>query len=290
MKKLMREPLVCFLVLGAGLFVVHHLVSGPGGGRPSNIVVTRGQVDQLISGFAKAWQRPPTSEELAGLIRDRVREEVYCREATAMGLDKDDTIIRRRLRQKMEFVSDDVATVIAPTDADLIAYLQAHPDAFRLSGRFTFTHVYLQPAKHGEHLSRDAQDLLARLKQLGSRADVSLLGDAFLLERQFTAVPYDEVAGQFGDPFAARLTTLSPGQWQGPVESGYGVHLVWLSQRTEPRLPALAEVRDAVRREWDNARRLDANENFYRELLKRYTVTVEGVSAEPVRLALGGSK
>jgi hypothetical protein len=289
MKTLVREPLLFFLVLGAGLFAVYHLVAKRDGDRPSNIVVTQGQIDQLVSGFTKAWQRPPTQGELAGLIRDRVREEIYCREAMAIGLDKDDTIIRRRLRQKMEFVSDDIAAVIEATDADLSAYLQSHLDAFRLPARLTFSHVYLQPAKHGKNLARDAQELLAKLNQMSSPADISALGDSFLLERQFTSAPCDEIARQFGDSFTAKLTSLAPGQWQGPFESGYGVHLVLLSERTEARLPALPEVRDAVRREWNNSRRLEANENFYKELLKRYTVTVEGLATEPVHLALTGS-
>src|SRR4029077_11838515 len=107
----------------------------------------------MITGFSRTWQRPPTREELEGLIRDRVREEVYYRQAVAMGLDRDDTIIRRRLQQKLEFVTDDVAAVAEPTDAELSAYLQRHADIFRIDRRFTFTQVYLDPIKHGEHLS-----------------------------------------------------------------------------------------------------------------------------------------
>jgi hypothetical protein len=288
-KNIIREPLVHFLLLGVGLFIAYHMMSKPGSDRPLNIVITEGQVEQLVAGFTKTWQRPPTPEELTGLVRDRVREEVYCREAMAMGLDKDDTIIRRRLRQKMEFLSDDIASLVEPTESDLNVYFRAHRDAFRLPERFTFTQVYLEPGKHGATLARDARELLAKLKQIGPGADLSSLGDPFLLEHQFTALPGSEIATQFGDEFAAKLTTLAPGQWHGPVPSGYGVHLVFLSQRTEARLPALAEVRDAVRREWDNARRLEANENIYQRLLKRYTVTVEDVPAL-THLALGGAR
>jgi hypothetical protein len=198
----------------------------------------------------------------------------------ALGLDKDDTVVRRRLRQKMEFISDDIAAQTEPTDADLNAYLHAHPDSFRVEQRFSFRQVYLNPDKHAENLAGDAAQLLARLTGAGGEADASALGDSFLLGHQFAAVPGSEVATQFGEEFAAKLGGLPPGQWQGPVESGYGVHLVLVSERTEGRFPALAEVRVAVRREWDNARRLEANEKFYQELLKRYTVTIEG--PEPV--------
>ena len=276
MRTFVREPLVHFLLLGAVLFITYGLVSKPGSSDgPGKITVTQGQIENLVSGFAKAWQRPPTSEELAGLVRDLVREEVYCREAMALGLDKDDTVIRRRLRQKMEFISDDIAAMPEPTDADLNAYLHAHTNQFRAEQTFTFSQVYLDPEKHGENLARDISALLAWLNRAGGQAEVSALGDSSLMERSFTATSVSEVAKQFGEKFAAKLGELSPGKWEGPVESGYGAHLVFVSERTEGRVPELAEVRDDVRREWANAQRLELNEKFYQELFKRYSVTIE---------------
>ncbi len=280
MKRILKEPLLHFLLLGAGLFLVYGLMSKPGSSAPGQIVVTAGQVEHLAAGFARTWQRPPSDAELKGLVDDWVREEIATREAMALGLDKDDTVIRRRLRQKLEFVSDDIAAQAEPTDADLNAYLQAHPESFRVEPLFTFSQVYLNPDKHDESLARDAAQLLEQLELAGDKADISALGDSFLLEHTFQSTPTSEVAKQFGEDFAAALSGLSPRQWQGPVESGYGVHLVLISERTEGRLPVLAEARDAVRREWANAQRLEGNANFYQELLKRYTVTIEGL--EPV--------
>jgi hypothetical protein len=181
MKRLLREPLFHFLLLGAAIFVAYGLGPRRSGDQPVTIVVTRGQIEAIAAGFARVRQRPPSADELADLIRDRIREEVLCREATALGLGQDDTVIRHRLRQKMEFVSEEIAGQTEPTDAELDAYLRAHADAF----------------------------------------------------------------------------------------------LVFVDGRTEGRLPELAEVRDAVRRQWDESRRLEANERFYQELLKRYTVIVE---------------
>jgi hypothetical protein len=290
MRHILKEPLLHFLLLGAGLFLVYTLVPKSGSAEAGRIVVTQGQIEYLVSGFAKAWQRPPTAEELAGLVRDQVREEVCCREAMAMGLDKDDTIIRRRLRQKLEFVSNDIGSIAEPTDADLNTYFQAHPDTFRVEPRLTFRHVYLNPEKHRESLARDAAQLLAQLNQAGGGADLSSLGDSFLLEHQFAAVTVSEVAKQFGEKFAAKLGGLSPGQWQGPVESGYGAHLVLVSERTEARLPTLAEVRPAVRHAWANARRLEANEKFYQDLLKRYTVTIERPGSVQIEKKLAQAK
>jgi hypothetical protein len=275
MTRLLREPLLHFLLLGAGLFVAYDLMSTPGSDGPAKIVVTQGQIEHLVSSFTNAWRRPPTSEELAGLIRDHVREEVYYREAMAMGLDRDDTVIRRRLRQKMEFITDDIAAIVQPTDAELGAYLTAHPEMFRSQQLFTFSHVYLNPEKHGANLVRDATQLRDQLNRAGGNADVSALGDSFLLEHTFTAAPGSEIAQQFGEAFTATLGEVPLGEWQGPVNSGYGAHLVFVRECTERRVPDLSEVRDAVAREWGNARRQEANEKYYQELLKRYTVTVE---------------
>jgi hypothetical protein len=275
MERILKEPLLHFLLLGAGLFLAYSLASTRRSDEPGRIVVTQGQIEHLAATFAKVWQRPPTPEELTALVRDRVREEVCCREAIAIGLDKDDTVIRRRLRQKMEFVSDDLAAPPEPTDADLNAFLLARPDSFRIEPRLTFRQVYLNPKNHRENLARDAAHLLALLHQSDGTVDPRALGESSLLEHEFAAVRAGEVAKQFGGKFSESLLELSLGQWQGPIESGYGMHLVLVSERTKGRLPALTEVRDAVYREWANARRQEANEEFYQNLLKRYEVIIE---------------
>lgn len=275
MKRLLREPLVHFLVLGAALFVVFGLTGKSTSGAPGKIVVTKTQIESLTAGFARTWQRPPTAAELDGLIQDRVREEIYCREAIALGLDKDDPVIRRRLRQKMEFVSEDAATAPEPTESDLQAYLAAHADVFRVEPRITFRHVYLDPSRHPKTLESDARRLLGELNAAGQAADSSRVGDPFLLDHTFDAVPAGVIAKQFGETFAAKLGELPLDRWQGPIESGYGAHLVYVGARVPGRTPALDEVRDAVRREWANAQRLEASEAFYRGLLMRYAVTIE---------------
>lgn len=275
LNRILREPLLHFLLLGAAMFAAYSLMSGGSRGEPGKIVVTQGQLASMREVFVRARQRAPTHEEWESLIRDRVREEVYYREALALGLDKDDLIIRRRLRQKMDFILDDVAAQAEPTDDELGRYLQAHPDKFRVARQFTFSHVYLSPEKHGENLAREAARLRSQLNRTGGAADVPALGDSFPLDRKSAALPASEIGKLFGEKFAAKLDELAPGQWQGPIESGYGVHLVFVTERTEGRLPALAEVRDAVRREWADARRLEENEKRYTAMLKQYVVTIE---------------
>jgi PPIC-type PPIASE domain len=288
MKRIFKEPLFHFLLLGAAIFAAYGLASKRSSDQPGKIAISAGQVASMAESFARTWRRPPTRDELDGLIRDRVQEEVYSREAMALGLDKDDTIIRRRLRQKMEFLTDDVAALAEPTEEQLGAYLKEHADVFRVEREFTFSQVFLNPEGHGETLVQDTSHLLAQLRQAGSDPDLSELGDAFLLEHKFQSLAAGEIVKQFGEKFAAKLVELAPGRWDGPIESGYGVHLVRISERTEGRVPELAEVRDAVRREWANTRRLESNEKFYTALLKRYVVTVERpMAAEEKRIAAG---
>jgi hypothetical protein len=271
--KILREPLLHFLLLGAAIFGAYRLRSNAHATQPGNIVVTEGRIEALVAAFTRTWQRPPTASEREGLIRDYIREEVYVREAIALGLDQDDIVIRRRLRQKLEFVSEDLTAQAEPTDGQLSAYLTAHPDAFRVEPRYTFRQVFLDPHRRGDQLSHDAAHLLTRLRQAGTDPDT--LGDTSLLDLRFEALPASLVAQQFGDQFAAALSELSIGQWRGPVASTYGAHLVLVDDRTDGRVPGLEEVRAVVHRDWANAQRTDASEKYYQALLRRYTVTVE---------------
>jgi hypothetical protein len=290
MKRLIHEPFLHFLLLGALIFIAHRFLSKRVDDEPQRIVITQGQITSTVIGFSRTWRRPPTREELEGLIREQMREQVYYHEAVAMGLDQDDPIIRRRLQQKLEFLTDDVTAVAEPTDAELAEYLKTHAGAFRADRRITFNQVYLDPSKHGERLTQDANQLLFQLRQQGRDADLYSLGDAFLLEHRFEAAPATEISKQFGDKFVAKLADLPSGQWFGPVESGYGIHLVFVEQRTEGRLPELAEIRDAVRRELTNARRLESNEKFFQNLLKHYQVVVEKADSAKPDSKLANSK
>lgn len=288
MKKLLHEPLVHFMLLGVLVFTGFKFFSKNESNPPDTIVVTQGKIESLVTGFTRTWQRPPTREELNGLIRDYVREEVCAREAMALGLDKEDTVIRRRLRQKLEFISESVAAQANPTEAELQQYLEVHREKFRSELQLTFRQVYLDPQRHGINLNRDAAQLLIQLQQAGTDSDISVSGDPFLLDQEYKGVPAGEVSKQFGEKFAARLGDLPVGQWQGPIESGYGTHLVLILDRDEGRMPVLKEVRDAVKLEWSNAQRSETNEKFYEALLKRYTVTIEdSLYAKSVRGADG---
>lgn len=220
LKRLLREPLVHFFLLGGALFAAHDMLAKRATTEPGQIVVSQVRIDHLAEGFARTWLRAPTPDEIEGLIRDYIREEVYYREAMAMGLDRDDTIIRRRLQQKLEFLSENIADLTPPTDEDLRVFLQGHPDQFRPQRRFSFHQVYLSLERHRDSLAGDAKDLLEQLKS-SDGSDASRLGDPSLLEPRFDNVEAAEVAKQFGDKFARALNDLPLRDWQGPVESSY---------------------------------------------------------------------
>jgi hypothetical protein len=274
MTRLLKEPLLHFLVLGAALFGLFSLVGAKEVEQPAKIVVSAARIANLTNGFARTWQRPPTGEELRGLIDDYIRDEVFYREGKAIGLDRDDIVIRRRIRQKMEFVAEEMS-VAEPSDDQLGAYLASHPDKFRIEDRLTFRHVFLSAARRAKSLEGDAEGVAAELARTTTAFDAATLGDHFLLGDEFRAMTRSDIARTFGEPFAERLSALDHGRWQGPIPSPYGLHFVLLEEHAQGTLQSLDAVRQAVRREWMNARRIEAEEKLYRTLRARFEIVVD---------------
>jgi hypothetical protein len=275
--KLLRDPLLHFLVIGAVLVGVFNLAGGDGVRARDEIVVGAGQIASMKATFARTWQRPPTAAELDAIVQDHIRDEVFYREAVAMGLDKDDAVVRRRMRQKMEFVSD-VAADTEPTDAELKAFVAEHPDWFRAEPRFSFSHVYFKAGSGGGPSAAELERLTEALN--AGTADASLTGDPFMSGFEFQDLTRSGVAQTFGESFAEWMDSALPGAWAGPAVSAYGVHLVRVSDRVEAGDPPFEDVRDAARREWLHARRVAAGEALYQKLRSRYTITVEAAPAE----------
>jgi hypothetical protein len=269
-----------FLALGALVFFLFHLTTDRGETQDGKIVVTRGKVEQLVTGFSRTWQRLPTQEELDGLVEDSIREEVLYREALAMRLDKDDTIVRRRMRQKLEFLTEDTAAAAPSTDADLQGWLDMHPDKFRVEPTLAFSQVYLNATHAGDNASAAASKVLAQLDSAGESVAAAELGDTTMLPHQFPLSRVDEIASVFGDEFARRVAQLEGGRWIGPIQSGYGWHIVYVSERTEGRPKPLSEVRDAVQRDWLAARRKEIIDATYSKMREKYAVIVEGLAPQ----------
>ena len=280
MKKLLREPFVHFTALALLIFAAYAGLAPPAQQAPADsIVVSSGKIEQMAAIFARTWQRPPSPEELKGLIDDYVTEEIYVREALALGLDTDDTVIRRRLRQKMEFMTSADVDALTPTDADLQTYLDAHPDAFSEAPQVAFQQVYLNPDRHRETMDQDAAALLAALRA-DPEADTSVLGDASLLPHELPLTSVGSIDRIFGPEIAASVAQAEPGVWTGPVASPYGLHLIRVTTKSPGRLPALAEIRDEVLREWSNAKRQDLEAARLADLLGRYEVRIDDGSTK----------
>jgi hypothetical protein len=284
LKAFFREPLVHFLALALAIFVFYGAFNRSEAPRPDEIVVTDSKIEQLAGLFAKTWQRPPTIAELKGLVDDYVKEEIYYREALALGLDKEDTVIRRRLRLKMEFLSNAEAEALAPTDAELEAYLTVNPGKFEIDPKLAFRQVYLNPERRGDRIDQDVASILEALRSNPS-ADPATFGDATLLPSELGLTSKASIAQTFGADFAEAADKATPGSWTGPIKSSFGVHLVRVSECQLGRIPTLAEARDAVAREWSNDKRKGLEEQRLAELLKRYKITIEGRSESTPRAA-----
>jgi len=275
LKRLLREPLVHFLLLGALLFGWSAWQDGGAAAGSNRIVVTPGVVDYLAAGFSRTWQRPPSDIELKGLIDEHVKEEIAAREAMAMGLDRDDIVIKRRLRQKLEFLLVDDAAAAPPTDAELKAWLDRNPESFSIEPTLAFRQVLLRPERRGASMTADATKLLAKLRASGPEVATQDLGDASMLPAETQLQPLREVANSFGQDFADALMKLAPRQWSGPVESSFGLHLVLVRERTEGAAAELATVRPLVEREVLAERRKAELQALYERMLAKYSVRID---------------
>lgn len=279
LKTIFREPLLQFLTGGAVLFALSSLVGGNPESEDKRIVVNPQRIEQLRSGWEKRWRRPPSEQELQGLIDQYAREEVLYREGLAMGLDKDDAVIRRRVARKVEFLVEDLAAAHEPRDDDLREYFRNHPERFNKPARATFTHVYFSIDRRGPGAYADARELLERVE--GADGEVAATsGDRFLLNHRYTEATLEQVASDFGRHFAQAVFGLRPGGWQGPVRSGYGVHLVRVTDLVKASLPAFDEVRDQVRTAYLDELRRQQNEAIIREMIGRYQIIVKDAAEE----------
>jgi parvulin-like peptidyl-prolyl isomerase len=290
MKRLLREPLFHFLLAGIALFLLYDVIRGGESDAPREIVITEARVEALAENFATVWMRPPTPQEIKGLVDDYVAEEIFYREGVAMGLDQDDTVIRRRLRQKMEFIAEDAATAIEPGDEQLQAYLAQHAAKFVSPTEVTFVQVYLNTERRGDSARADAEKLLAELQAGRGPGNPVDAGDPTLLPAGMQAASPQAIANAFGNDFATAIEEAPVGQWSGPLQSGFGLHLVRVDERVAGALPAFEEIRPIVLREWQSEQRTESNERFLDGLRAKYEVRIEGPAAVLFEPAAGGKQ
>jgi hypothetical protein len=294
--KFVKEPLLHFLLIGASLFLLYGWkgapAAGASGGRSAGspaeqIVVTRDDLERMNDLFARTWQRPPTEDERENLVEDFVRSEIYYREAIAMGLDRNDDVLRRRLRLKMEFLYEDVSSLTEPTDGELEAFLAAHPEKYRVEPGVAFRQVTIRTDGAGT----DAETRAERARErLNHGADPESVGDPTLLEPRVAQAPLSEIDEQFGEGFGRKLLEVEPGAWAGPVRSSFGLHLVWVEERQEERMPELRQVREAVERDWLIAKQKELKDAAYAKLRGRYSVVVERAETVAGPLTASGAR
>jgi peptidyl-prolyl cis-trans isomerase C len=275
LRRAFREPLVHFLIIGLALFGLYAWIER---GRASNgnyqIVLTLDDLRTLDMSFVSQWHRQPTPEEFRGLVESFIRQEVLYREALAMGLDKDDTIVKRRMAQKMEFLSEDVASAHEPTTDELKAWYANNSQKFALADRATFRHLFFGFDRRGQNAQADA---LAALNKIAAKPEDSPLGkqlaDPFMFQDYYGDRAPDQLAKEFGPAFAVGLYKLKPKMWQGPIESGYGWHLIWIESITPGRVPAFEEVEPDVKTAWLADQKAIEWQKAYARMRAKYEVS-----------------
>jgi hypothetical protein len=278
MTRFLREPLLHFFLIGAVLFGLYAWLQGNLLSSPTEIVLSRDQLQSLQMQFERVWRRPATKDELQALIDNWVKEEVFYREGIAMALDRDDPIVRRRVGQKLEFILDSVEPP-APTDAELQAWLDAHPDDYRIETSYSLRQVFFDPARHGDKL---AAVIAAARHDLQSGRPVE--GDPTLLPPAMSATRTTELVQVFGNELVEQLRTLPVGDWQGPIRSEFGLHLVALSQRENGGSTTLANARVRVERDLLHSRGEEAKAAVYKKLRSNYSVRIDdgGTESSPI--------
>ncbi len=271
-RRWLRDPLFHFMLAGVALFGFYRVLN-PSADAPKEgrIVLTQDDLRPMTVAWMAQGRPAPAPEQVASLVEAKVREEILYREALALGLDRDDTIVKRRLAQKMDFLAEDAAALREPTRQELETWFREHSDSFASTPRVSFTHVYFSADRHGEGTREVAAKALETMPAR-SRQSTAGLGDPFMFQDFYGDRSPTQLAGVFGPAFAKALFEVKPGTWQGPIASGYGWHLVFVGAMTPSRVPAFEEVEGEVRAEWTAEQRARSKQTAFETMRARYTV------------------
>lgn len=285
-KSILKEPLFQFFVLGVFVYVLYGLFASLDDKQAENtIVVTKGEIDWMKDTWTKRWNRPPTDQELEGLIDQHIEESIFYQEALKMGLDQNDVIIRRRLAQKLKFLQEDLLKPGEPSEEELKAYFRENISTYSSDELVTLTQIFYDPDKRGSSTLQDAENDKARLNDMDiDVVDPKAFGDYFMLQNYYPGRSQQDISKLFGSEFARNVMSLEVDEWHGPILSGYGTHLVYVTDRVESVEPNFEDVRDLVLEDWKIAQQEKMNQMFAEGVIARYTVIVEDAdSIESVR-------
>lgn len=273
--RMRRKLLNLYIVIAGGILLVYYGIGNETWRRDSKIIISAEQQTALSNEFERTWQRPPTEDEFKQLLDVFIRRELAWREASRLELAQDDAIIRRRLQQKLEMLSADEAVRTPATREALQSYLDDHPDEFQVDPLLTFRQIHFDNTKHSIGADATARFILSKLQNQDLEEDVSRLGDPSPLPFLYTDVRGAEIALIFGQDFITRLTQAAVGEWLGPIQSTFGLHLIYVDNKIAGRVPGLDEIEGSVREQWLSARRKLAIDDLYRALAEDYTISVE---------------
>jgi peptidyl-prolyl cis-trans isomerase C len=286
-EKLAREPLVHFLLIGAAIYALFGFLEGDGYNEDERTVtVSSNDIQSLTGQWAKTRNRPPTEDELAGMIADHARTQILYREAVAMGLDDGDLVIQRRLAQKVEFLARGLVTPADPPDETLIAWYAANAERFKQPDRYSITQIYFDPSKRQQATLEDANEVLEGLKELAKPPlDYSGYGDRIMLKNHYQNNSEQQLENLFGSAFVDSVVTLQPETWSGPIISGYGAHLVMVDAVMIAPQPAFADIKEKISEQWMAEQIAERSERFIENLLSRYDIVVEDTGVEDTEVA-----
>jgi len=282
--RLFTEPLVQFLIIGACIYGAYALFGAPEEDfRNTTVHVDSARINAFISEWESRWNRSPTRDEIDGLIQSYIKEDVLYRQAVSMGLNEDDPITRRRMAQKLEFLTSDLAMMVQPSEGELEQYFSENSALYRAPDRMTFSQVFFDPDSRGNATLVDAEQALAQLQTAGTPTEESMqVGDRIMLQSDFVSVTPTEVARQMGSGFVEAVVQLEPGSWHGPVLSGYGVHLVYVYSYEKSPPAVFEEVQAAVLENWQLEQREKFNADFLENLKTRYEIVIDEIPADRI--------
>ena len=274
-----RKPLIHFLSFGFLLAIVLLVLFGlpAGGDEDRRVIINDSDITQLRAGWYRQWRREPTQQELRGLVEQHVREEVLYREALARGFDENDQVVRRAMQQKMEFLGESQAEGAVPGDEEIQAYYALRKEKYRMPGAASFAHIYFNRDERGDNASAAARQTLALLQKAPpDSVDLTKFGDPIMLEPYYRDVDEQQVSSLFGSEFSAALFELEPGRWEGPLASGYGLHLVFLTEKEASVIPELDKIKTLLIDDMQTEAAKAAKELFYTEILRNYQIVYRG--------------
>lgn len=268
LKKILHEPLVHFFLVGSLLFF--YLSKQDDMPAKEQLVITKGKIKQLKAQYAQTRQQAPSPDEFQALIENQIREDLAFQYGMELGLVENDTIIKRRVQQKIEFMLDDSIATLEPTKKELQDYMNAHRSQYTIAPVYTFKHIYINPQAH-----EDFDLYLKNLKSEKLDLVYANRGDSTMLESLYENISTAQIARLFGLKFAEALDAVPLSTWLGPVKSGYGVHLVYIEKKKKRHFATLDEVASKVKLDFRVDAQKKALDAFYTELKKKYNVTIE---------------